>query len=169
MSDLLETGGVTPVEGFDFRWAAVPPGRLALWHRPKLRAIRYLARAGCDRIVTLLSEGEGAQEIGRAVAEAGLAWSWIPLAGGRPPEGKADRRVREELQLLLGRFDAGESLLIHCSAGMHRTGMIGYALLRRRGFSGPEALGLIEALRPATRDGLTPARLAWGEGTHPAP
>lgn len=149
--------------GFDFRWVEATPGRLALWHRPKLRAIPYLRNAGCDRVATLLSEREGAEEIGRAVEHAGLAWSWLPLVGGRPPEGRADRAVRAGVAQLSQRLDGGESILIHCSAGMHRTGMVAYALLRFRGIGKEEALDLIEAMRPVTRSALAPEHLHWGD------
>lgn len=154
-----------PVPGFGFRWGTVPPGpgRLALWHRLRTRVIPYLPRSGCDRIVTLLSESEGAQAVGDLVRGAGLDWTWIPLPSGRPPEGKRDRMVREGIRQISLALDAGESVLIHCSAGMHRTGMIAYALLRGRGVACEAALELIEAIRPHTRSGLTPERMAWGE------
>lgn len=148
---------------FGFRWVAVGPGRLALWHRPRLRGVPWLPRAGCDRVVTLLSEREGGREIGALVERAGLDWTWIPLPGGRPPTGAPAERVREAIRELSGRLDAGESVLLHCSAGIHRTGMVAYALLRHRGLGPDEALGRIEAMRPVTRAGLLPAHLAWGD------
>lgn len=148
---------------FDFRFVAVAPGRLALWHRPKLRAIPYLQAAGCDRVVTLLSEREGAREIGLAIEAVELAWSWIPLSSGRPPEGAPAQRARHGIAELSERLDAGEAILIHCSAGMHRTGMLAYALLRRRGVAQEAALQRIAAMRPVARSALTPAHLAWGE------
>lgn len=151
------------MHGFDFRWSSAGPGRLALWHRPKLRAIAYLPRAGCDRIATLLSEREGAREIGVAVEAAGMEWSWIPLPGGRPPLGSASRRAQEGLLQLSERLDDGKSILMHCSAGMHRTGMMAYALLRRRGLDAADALARIEEMRPLTRQALTPGHLEWGD------
>ena len=153
------------VAGFNFRWVTLDPGRLALWHRPKLRAIPYLGKAGCDRVATLLSEREGARDIGTAVEAAGLGWDWIPLAGGRPPEGSAARRAREGLLLLSDRLDAGAAILLHCSAGMHRTGMMAYALLRYRGRDRETALALIETLRPVIRPALGTKHLAWGDET----
>ncbi len=151
------------MQGFDFRWGEVGSGRLALWHRPKLKAIAYLPRAGCDCLTTLLSEREGAPEIGAAVEAAGMEWSWIPLSEGRPPVGAAERRARRELLALSRRLDAGRAILLHCSAGMHRTGMMAYALLRRRGHDAADALARIEAMRPLTRQALTAAHLGWGE------
>lgn len=152
-----------PVPGFGFRWVTVAPGRLALWHRLRFRMIPYLPRSGCDRVVTLLSEREGAREIGQAVEKAGLAWTWIPLPGGRPPEGRRDRDARAGLAEIGLALDRGESILIHCSAGIHRTGMMSYALLRARGLNREATLQCIDQLRPHTRAGLTASHLTWGD------
>ena len=142
-------------------WLPVGPGQLALWHRPRLRAIPHL---GCDRVATLLSEREGAREIGGAVQRAGIAWSWIPLRDGKTPTGSRGEEARRDLWELSAHLEAGESILLHCSAGMHRTGMMAYALLRGRGLSRDEALDLIERLRPHARTAMRAEYLAWGDG-----
>ncbi|MGQ0735195.1 MAG: protein-tyrosine phosphatase family protein [Acidobacteriota bacterium] len=145
------------------RFVVVRPGRFGLWHRPPRRVIPHLASAGCTRIVTLLSEREGATEIGRLAADAGLQWTWLPLASGRPPLGRQNASVPAVLDALSLALDGGETLLIHCSAGMHRTGMVAYALLRRRGMTRDEALATIGEARVSTRQALTPAMLEWGD------
>lgn len=145
-------------------WRAVGAGRLAIDHRPRLRRIPHLPREGCDRVVTLLAEREGAREIGEAVEAAGMTWTWVPLASGRPPEGRAaDARIREAAAEISRALDAGEAVLVHCSAGMHRTGMFAYLLLRRRGLDRDEALEAIEAMRPHTRDALSDEHLRWAD------
>ncbi len=145
-------------------WAPVGRGRLALWHRPGRRLIPHLPAQGCDRVITLLSEREGAPEIGALVEEAGMAWSWIPLAGARPPEEGASLRMWAGLDLVAPRLTAGESQFIHCSAGIHRTGMIALALLRLAGLSETEARERIARSRPESEAGLTAARIAWAMG-----
>jgi protein-tyrosine phosphatase len=52
---------------------------------------------------------------------------------------------------------------VHCSAGIHRTGMLTYGLLRSMGMSGAAALATLHALRPETGEGVGEVRLAWGE------
>lgn len=54
-------------------------------------------------------------------------------------------------------------MLIHCSAGMHRTGMVAYVLLRWRGYTPEESLNLIAQARSFTYEALTPKRLDWGK------
>lgn len=147
--------------GFPFSWHELGNGRLALWHRPRLRAIPYLEKAGCDRVVTLLSEREGAREIGAAVTEAGLAWTWIPLDSGRPPEGRVSAGFVSELEALLDRLADGESVLLHCSAGIHRTGMAALVLLLLEGATDEEAAAALAGMRSHTREGLRPEHFQW--------
>jgi len=146
----------------DINWVAVGRGRLALWHKPGRRAIPGLKRHGCEHVVTLLSAREGAEEVGQAVRNEGMDWSWIPLASGRPPQGRQNAPIVEALPRLSAELDAGKSLLIHCSAGMHRTGMITYALLRYRGHGEEAALELIQTLRYHTWTALKREQLQWG-------
>ena len=148
-----------------FTWVPVGAGRLALSHRPGARLVPHLAATGCDVVVTLLAEHEGAGEIGRAVEAAGLRWVWLPLRSGRPPAGKNENaRVLETLPALSRLLDEGRSLLIHCSAGMHRTGMVGYVLLRWRGLAASAVLEHMERMRPHARRILVAPHLAWGDG-----
>jgi protein tyrosine/serine phosphatase len=53
--------------------------------------------------------------------------------------------------------------LIHCSAGIHRTGMIANALLRSLGLTADEAKAGLLTMRQVTHDGVGEHRLAWGE------
>jgi len=144
------------------RWATVGAGKLALEHRPGLSKIPSLAPQGCQRVVTLLSEKEGARRVGQAVQQAGMAWTWLPVPNGQYPRGETHRLLLEGLLQLVEWLDAGEAILIHCSAGIHRTGMLAYALLCWRGLSAEEALELIGALRDHTRAGLQARQIAWG-------
>ncbi len=144
-------------------WEKIGNGRLALWGRPRLKSLLFLKEEGCDRVVTLLSEKEGGEEVGRAARNVQLAWTWIPLAGATPPTGQAKEDLLERVDELSGYLDQGEALLIHCSAGIHRTGMITYALLRRRGLSASEARETLARLRLHTAEGMHSEHYAWGD------
>ncbi len=141
-------------------WVEAGGGRIALSHRPRLRAIRHFQDQGCNCLVTLLSEKEGAPEIGKLAVEAGLRWIWIPLASGNPPP-KIPEQLREILELL----SQGASVLIHCSAGMHRTGMISLAILRKLGYSPEEAFQLISRMRVETHGALQQKHIDWANST----
>jgi protein tyrosine phosphatase (PTP) superfamily phosphohydrolase (DUF442 family) len=146
----------------EVRWVTVGAGRLALSHRPKLKDIPKLAEQGCQRIVTSLGRNEIPGQIERAARAAGLAWTWVPVGHGKFPVDEADRLMRRGLPELVRAVEAGESVLVHCSAGIHRTGMLVFALLRWLGEPEARALELIATMRPETREGIREEHLAWG-------
>ncbi len=141
----------------------VGTGRMALLHRPGGRIISGLPGLGCRRVVTLLSDREGAAHIGARVHAVGLAWTWLPLENANYPTGEVDARLRAFVPVLSGLLDAGESVLIHCSAGQHRTGMLAYGLLRWRGLSASAALEALCQMRPQTCQGIQPRHIRWGD------
>lgn len=139
-------------------------GRLCIGHRPGKALLPALREAGVTHVVTLLGPDEGAEALIDRVEEAGFASRWLPLAGARPVD-EPDRIVEiagfyDDLASLLER---GNTLYLHCSAGIHRTGMIGYGLLRHVGIPTEAAKDLLGRLRPVTLAGVTDARLDWGE------
>jgi hypothetical protein len=147
----------------DIAWTQVGAGRLSLWHRPGKRAFAALRDAGVTHLVTLLSESEGGRAIGEQAQAAGLSWVWLPMAGAKEPEGDARRALEDGLGGVSAILDGGGSVLIHCSAGIHRTGMVAFALLRQRGLGRDEALAAIGEARAHTRDGVEEQHLRWGE------
>jgi protein-tyrosine phosphatase len=143
-------------------WVAVGPGRIALSQRPKLKDIPKLAEQGCHRIVTIQGHNEQPGQIERAAQQAGLAWTWVAVCHGKFPQDEADRLLRRGLQELVCAVEAGQSVLVHYSAGIHRTGMLVFALLRWLGLSESDALEKLGAMRSATREGIRQEQLAWG-------
>jgi protein-tyrosine phosphatase len=143
-------------------------GRIALGHRPKLRGLADLLASGCTHIVTLLSEREGAKTIGAAASSAGLSWIWFPLENGHPLAADRDEEARQLFDAVGRLLDEGGAVYIHCSAGIHRTGMIGYALLRHLGLPKDVALERLRAMRDLTADGVGDERLSWGDRFAPA-
>ena len=150
-------------EPLDLAWAPVGAGRLSLWHRPGKKHLGAIRDAGATHVVTLLSEKEGGREIGNAVETAGMGWVWLPMPGAQEPEGGAREALEQGLAELSRLLDEGRSLLIHCSAGIHRTGMVAFALLRLRGLTRDEALAAIGQARAHTREGVQEHHLRWGD------
>lgn len=54
-------------------------------------------------------------------------------------------------------------MLIHCSAGIHRTGTIAYTLMRSNGFDKEEALESLKKMRKETFEGVGENRLEIAE------
>lgn len=154
--------------GTDLRWVAVAGGRLAIGGRPKIKALGGMRDGGATHVVTLLSEGEGARELGAAVTAAGLAWQWLPRRNGDPPARDEDVAMAAALDSWSVLLAGGAALYIHCAAGIHRTGMFTHALLRRTGHAPAEALRILGELRPLTAAEAGEHRLEWGHRFAPA-
>ena len=138
-------------------------GRLALYHRPRIVDFSSLHEMGCTHLITLLKESEGAERYGDMAGKVGIEWFWLPIPDGKYPEGEVHEQLLDAMPRLSQLLDDGNSLLIHCSAGVHRTGMVAYALLRWRGLSSTQAMNIIHQTRKETVEGMLKKRMRWGD------
>lgn len=147
-----------PGEKGEIAWLRVGAGRLALWHKPGKKSCAKLRQvAGATAVVTLLAEREGAEAIGMYAERAGLEWMWHALDGADADYLATDAAVAMLIDATVATTRAlrsGASVLVHCSAGVHRTGTIGYAALRVSGLSAAAAISALGAMRAATGDGV---------------
>ncbi len=138
-------------------------GALCLTHRPKLKSIPAMPATGVTHVVTLLAESEGARQIGDAVLAGGMDWIWSPMAGASVPDAERTAVLRRCLGEVCGVISAGGHVVVHCSAGIHRTGMFGHALLRLLGLDATAARAKLGELRQVTGEGVGELRTAWGD------
>jgi protein-tyrosine phosphatase len=75
----------------------------------------------------------------------------------------ASSDLRIQLPVLATSLAEGESVMIHCAAGIHRTGMVAYALLRLNGYEPEESFEALADMRVVTREGVGQERLSWVE------
>jgi len=146
-----------------YNFVKVGNGRLALYHRPRGMDFSRLREVGCTHVVTLLKESENAEKYGNMTKNAGLQWIWLPVPNGNYPEGEVHERLIQAMPQLSQLLDEGGSLLIHCSAGIHRTGTVAYGLLRWRGVEGEKAMQIIGTIRKETAEGMMEKRRRWGD------
>jgi protein-tyrosine phosphatase len=142
-------------------WVSVGTGRITASGAPGRAGLsRWAAEpsdgiTGVTDVVTLQRADEHAPWLPSACAELGLGWHHLPLSGRRLDR-RADRetlaRVPELLELL--RSTPARSLVVHCSAGLHRTGVCLYILLRHAGLSEDDVVSTIAAARPLTAEEL---------------
>ncbi|WP_168797618.1 protein-tyrosine phosphatase family protein [Neolewinella litorea] len=142
-------------------WVAVGAGHLAIGHRPGADLVGSLKLQGATHILTLLSEKEGGRKVEGFCREQDLAWLWLPMASARPPAEDRYAEIACQFNDLATILNDGGRIYLHCSAGIHRTGMITVALLRFLGLDGPAAMETLRALRPTTHAGAGDHRLAW--------
>ncbi|GAA0854174.1 protein-tyrosine phosphatase family protein [Aliiglaciecola litoralis] len=137
-------------------------GALAIGHRPRLKNISVYKELGVTHVWTLLSEKEGALEIKSASRKAGLEWIWLPLANGKPPEEKMLPQITDSFSECKSYLNDNAKIYLHCSAGIHRTGMISYAFLRYLKISEQQAMSKLLRMRALTQGGVGHERLEWG-------
>lgn len=148
------------------QWRTTGGGRLALAGAPSAKTVKIWKEEGATCVVSLLREAE--PQFSRAREECirnGLRWEHAPLSGKsavtRPDE--LDMHSWKEMRDLLPRLLETESLVLHCAAGMHRTGTAALLALRRCGVQAPEALGMIATMRTVTHAELLKGQRHFGE------
>lgn len=147
----------------NINWVNLLAGSISIGHRPKLKELKYMKLTGVTHIFTLLSEKEGAKQIEAASIKEGLTWLWLPLASANPPEEDKHSEIRNILNTCQKELEKGAKIYIHCSAGIHRTGMITYALLKHLGFEKDKAIISLHKMRDVTSKEVGAHRIAWGD------
>ncbi len=164
---------VTPL----LRRVALPPGQAgALWlaampgrHAPLASFVEALGTAGIGHVLCLVAPAELAAkspDYAAAVAARALpaAWHTHPVEDfGTPANPAAFAAWVAEMAALLRQ---GESLVLHCAAGIGRTGTVALCLLHTLGLAPAEAA---ERVRAAGSFPETAAQLAFASGFSGAP
>ncbi|MDF1566034.1 MAG: protein phosphatase [Deltaproteobacteria bacterium] len=138
--------GLTMLPGRRGRGAA---GRV--WERElalDLRQLRDDHRA--DRLVSLVEDHEldayGVPGLVEAAAAAGLTHTRFPIPDGTVPR-EGPPALQPLVVELVGALRAGERVVVHCVAGLGRTGTVSGCVLVALGMEPPEALALLAEIR----------------------
>ena len=110
-------------------------------------------RLGASTVVTLLQEHEftllGLPDFEVQVSNA-FRWHWLPIEDGSIPDAGFEERWPSASEELRERLVAGERVLVHCRAGLGRTGLIVSRLLVEFGMTPLQALAAVRRERPGT-------------------
>lgn len=139
----------------------------ALPASPEARAA--LAGFAPGLVVSLTPEGEraalGAADLPDWLAARGIGWQPFPIDDFATPAEGADWPALGHAAAAL--LDRGGRLLIHCRAGLGRSGMIALRLMVETGEDPETALARLRAARPGAVE--TEAQLRWATGQHNFP
>jgi protein-tyrosine phosphatase len=141
------------------------PGRLGLTRAPGLRwpgrpgvgpgrdplddDLRTLAdELGATLLVTLLSRREAAAlgDFRRATRARGLRWLHHPIPDMAAPASPA--AAAKVVDQLVAHLSGGHTAVLHCLAGLGRTGTVAACLLVARGLGAASAVEAVRAARP---------------------
>ncbi len=137
---------------------------LILGPRPGKKSLARLQERGVTHIVTLLSDREGGGDVARLASKIGAQWRHCPVEGGHLDIlSNVDLTAVFAVFAQIGAEHAKPVIYLHCSAGIHRTGFIAYALFRHYGATEREARDHLAAIRAVTAEQLGEDRMALAE------
>ncbi len=127
-----------PAEVSGRLWLDAMPGRLAPWHAFLVEA----RENGLTQLVCLTPLPE-LTSLSPAYAEAlerGLPFAWRHLPMRDFGTALDARAFRDAVDAIAAGLRGGERTLLHCAAGIGRTGSVAACVLKRLGASTPQAL-----------------------------
>ncbi|KAJ9452489.1 hypothetical protein DIPPA_34714 [Diplonema papillatum] len=125
-----------------------PVGGICLLHFPSRRQMKFLKQKGCNYVVTLQKDEENAQTV-RSYCQL-LHIKWIQVDFWHYFHQKNAEELIRYVRQVAALMRSGKFVMIHCAAGIHRTGMFAYAVLRCLGYDPASAVQSLRALRTAT-------------------
>lgn len=109
--------------------------------------VAWRARA----LVTLVEPFEltllGVESLGERAMAQGLAWWHLPVIDGTAPGAAFEPRWAQAKAVLHRHLDADERIVIHCHAGMGRSGAVAARLLVERGLAPEQAIMMVRRAR----------------------
>jgi len=149
-------------------WVIMGKSKLSLFHKPTFKQLELLQKEkGLTLVVTLNHATEKADVIGKYCSALNLNWENYPLRGANVPllqsKEASDILISGITNIYQGLHLANQVVIIHCSAGIHRTGVFAYSLLRLIGNTPPKAMDLLKEMREHTWKGVGDKRIEFVE------
>jgi hypothetical protein len=135
------------------RWVPLGAHELTASGAPGKRRLPGWEGAGLTDVITLQREDEMNAQIPQVCQQRGWRWHHIPLSGKKleaPTDPASLLALAELAREISASAEPVRRIVVHCSAGLHRTGVALYVMLRAVDHSKEEALALIEQARALT-------------------
>lgn len=127
-------------------------GKIGLSPFPKLHEFQDFKIWRAKYLVTLVEARElaflGVKDLGKQAEQAGLAWHHLPIGDMAAPDAAFEARWAQSGPLFRKTLAGGGRLVVHCRAGLGRTGMIGARLLVEMGMTADQAIAAVRKARP---------------------
>jgi len=134
-----------------------PYAAYGAWDRDLAADLAAIADWGASTVVTLIEAHEfdllGVPDLGERAAER-FRWHWLPIRDGGIPDDSFESRWAIAGAELRAQLAGGERVLVHCRAGLGRTGTIAARLLVEMGLAPLVALNAVRQARPGTVETL---------------
>jgi len=142
--------------------------KITCFRRPNLRSIPVLKEVyGLNSILSCIIKKEKPEMIESKAKESNIKFFNIPFRKAKKNFLEKDSTIKmlvEEIRKMYENLiNDTLCLLVHCAAGIRRTGIVVYCLLRMNGESKESALEILLKLREETRNGIGDYRLEYAE------
>lgn len=114
--------------------------------------LRHIKHTGVTAVLSLVQVHElqmlGMRDLPKLIKRCGLIHFWFPIEDRNVPKPDEFDALTDLLKAVMQRLTNGETIMIHCHAGLGRSGTFAALVLIETGLSSKEAMQHVRQIRP---------------------